>query len=53
LYGTEQSLEVQAARGGGVTATVSIPFHDVAGGAQSECGAPLGELPRYGGTLGI
>jgi two-component system LytT family sensor kinase len=36
LYGEEQSLEVQAARGGGVAATVSIPFHDAPGGAQSE-----------------
>ena len=36
LYGEEQSLEVQAAGGGGVAATVSIPFHDAAGGAPSE-----------------
>jgi len=54
LYGEEQSLEVQAAGGGGVAATVSIPFHDAPGGAQSECAAPLSEqLPRYGGTLGM
>ena len=44
----------QAARGGGLTATVSIPIHDAPRGAQSECAAPLSEqLPRYGGTLGI
>ena len=36
LYGEEQSLEVQTAGGGGVTATVSIPFHDAPGGAPSE-----------------
>jgi len=36
LYGEEQSLEVRAAGGGGVAATVSIPFHDAAGGAPSE-----------------
>jgi signal transduction histidine kinase len=36
LYGEEQAVTVSAAPGGGVTAVVSIPFHDARGVAAAE-----------------
>jgi two-component system LytT family sensor kinase len=36
LYGAEQSVDLRGTPGGGVTATVSIPFHDAPGGVAAE-----------------